>query len=241
MLCPLKKSMFFKKKSKMSSFKAIIKKILSLRYSNTIIKYMSQRVKAITLFFGIIFVDQFVKLWVKSTMWIGQEHHVFGNWFIIHFTENNGMAYGMEFGGVVGKLVLSLFRIIAVAIIGWYINRLIKKGTNTGTILGFAAIMAGAFGNIIDSAVYGKLFSASDWFQVAQFLPQTGGYAGFMFGKVVDMLYFPIIDTTLPQWIPIMGGQHFLFFQPVFNVADSAITCGVVYLLLFERKFFNQQ
>ena len=174
-------------------------------------------------------------------MWIGQEHHVFGNWFIIHFTENNGMAYGMEFGGVVGKLVLSLFRIIAVAIIGWYINRLIKKGTNTGTILGFAAIMAGAFGNIIDSAVYGKLFSASDWFQVAQFLPQTGGYAGFMFGKVVDMLYFPIIDTTLPQWIPIMGGQHFLFFQPVFNVADSAITCGVVYLLLFERKFFNQQ
>lgn len=202
---------------------------------------MSQRVKAITLFFGIIFVDQFVKLWVKSTMWIGQEHHVFGNWFIIHFTENNGMAYGMEFGGVVGKLVLSLFRIIAVAIIGWYINRLIKKGTNTGTILGFAAIMAGAFGNIIDSAVYGKLFSASDWFQVAQFLPQTGGYAGFMFGKVVDMLYFPIIDTTLPQWIPIMGGQHFLFFQPVFNVADSAITCGVVYLLLFERKFFNQQ
>lgn len=241
MLCPLKKSMFFKKKSKMSSFKAIIKKILSLRYSNTIIKYMSQRVKAITLFFGIIFVDQFVKLWVKSTMWIGQEHHVFGNWFIIHFTENNGMAYGMEFGGVVGKLVLSLFRIIAVAIIGWYINRLIKKGTNTGTILGFAAIMAGAFGNIIDSAVYGKLFSASDWFQVAQFLPQTGGYAGLMFGKVVDMLYFPIIDTTLPQWIPIMGGQHFLFFQPVFNVADSAITCGVVYLLLFERKFFNQQ
>lgn len=225
----------------MSSFKAFIKKILSLRYSNTIMKYMSQRVKAITLFFGIIFVDQFVKLWVKSTMWIGQEHHVFGNWFIIHFTENNGMAYGMEFGGVVGKLVLSLFRIIAVAIIGWYINRLIKKGTNTGTILGFAAIMAGAFGNIIDSAVYGKLFSASDWFQVAQFLPQTGGYAGFMFGKVVDMLYFPIIDTTLPQWIPFMGGQHFLFFQPVFNVADSAITCGVVYLLLFERKFFKQQ
>jgi signal peptidase II len=149
------------------------------------------------------------------------------------------MAYGMEFGGSIGKILLSVFRLFAIAILGWYIVRLINKGTNTGVILGFTAIMAGAFGNIIDSAFYGLLYGPSDWFQVATFLPKTGGYAHFLYGKVVDMLYFPIIDTTLPHWFPIMGGEKFLFFQPVFNVADSSISCGVAYMLLFERKFFK--
>lgn len=202
---------------------------------------MSQRNKAILLFTAIIFIDQVVKIWVKSTMWLGQEYHVFGNWFIIHFTENNGMAYGMEFGGSTGKILLSIFRLVAISAIGWYIYRLMKKGTNTGVILAFTAIMAGAFGNVIDSALYGLLYGPSDWFQVAAFLPKGGGYAHFLYGKVVDMLYFPIIDTTLPTWLPIMGGEHFLFFQPVFNIADSAITCSVVYILLFERKFFKQE
>ena len=201
---------------------------------------MSQRNKAILLFTGIIIFDQIVKLLVKSTMWLGQEYHVFGNWFIIHFTENNGMAYGLEFGGSMGKIALSLFRLVAISVIGWYIHTLIKKGTNTGVILGFTTIMAGAFGNIIDSAFYGLMFGPSDWFQVAAFMPKAGGYAHFLHGKVVDMLFFPLIDTDLPKWFPIMGGEHFLFFQPVFNIADTAISCGVVYMLLFERKFFNK-
>ena len=172
-------------------------------------------------------------------MWLGQEYHIFGDWFIIHFTENNGMAYGMEFGGSWGKIFLSLFRLVAISVLGWYIWHLSKKGTKTGVILGFTAILAGAFGNVIDSAFYGLIYGTSDWFQVAKFLPEGGGYAPFLYGKVVDMLYFPLIDTTLPNWFPIMGGEHFLFFQPVFNIADSAITCGVIYMIIFERKFFK--
>jgi signal peptidase II len=201
---------------------------------------MSIKQKAIGLFLLIIVVDQVVKLWIKSHMWLGQEFHVFGSWFIIHFTENNGMAYGIELGGIIGKVMLTLFRLIAVSVIGWYILSLIKKGTNTGVIMGFTAIMAGAFGNIIDSLVYGVLFSESSWMHVATFLPPGGGYAPVLFGKVVDMLYFPVIDTTLPSWIPVWGGEQFLFFQPVFNIADSAITIGVAYMLMFERNFFKK-
>ena len=200
---------------------------------------MSQTKKAILLFSAIIIVDQISKILVKSTMWLGQEYHIFGDWFIIHFTENNGMAYGMEFGGSWGKIFLSLFRLVAISVLGWYIWHLSKKGTKTGVILGFTAILAGAFGNVIDSAFYGLIYGTSDWFQVAKFLPEGGGYAPFLYGKVVDMLYFPLIDTTLPNWFPIMGGEHFLFFQPVFNIADSAITCGVIYMIIFERKFFK--
>lgn len=172
-------------------------------------------------------------------MSLGQEFHIAGNWFIIHFTENNGMAFGLQFAGGYGKLALSLFRIFAVGFLGWYIFRLAKSKTAFGVIFCFSLILAGAMGNIIDSAIYGNLFSESTYFDVARFLPAEGGYSTFLHGKVVDMFYFPILEGNYPQWLPFLGGDHFIFFRPVFNVADSAITCGVLSLLIFQRQFFN--
>jgi signal peptidase II len=172
-------------------------------------------------------------------MVLGEEIPVFGNWFIIHFTENRGMAFGMEFGGSFGKLFLSLFRIIAVGFIGYYLWTLIKKGASTGLILCLSLIFAGATGNIIDSAFYGLLFNES-YFQVATLLPPEGGYGTFLHGKVVDMLYFPIIQTTWPSWVPFWGGQEFLFFRPVFNIADSSISVGVIALIFFQKQLFTK-
>ncbi len=174
-------------------------------------------------------------------MTLGQEFHVAGNWFIIHFTENNGMAFGLQFAGDYGKLALSLFRIFAVGFLGWYIVRLAKSKTGFGVIFCFSLILAGAMGNIFDSALYGMLFSESTYFDVARFLPAEGGYSTFLHGKVVDMFYFPILEGNYPQWLPLLGGDHFIFFRPVFNVADSAITTGVLSLLIFQRKFFQSQ
>jgi len=168
-------------------------------------------------------------------MIIGDEYHVFGNWFIIHFTENNGMAFGMEFWGRTGKLFLSLFRIVAISAIGYFLIKLIKENAKTGFVIGISMIMAGAVGNLLDSAFYGLIFSDS-LTEVARFLPSGGGYASFLHGRVVDMLYFPIINTSYPTWLPFVGGKPFIFFSPVFNIADSAITTGVFYLLIFERK-----
>lgn len=172
-------------------------------------------------------------------MTLGQEFHIAGNWFIIHFTENNGMAFGLQFAGGYGKLALSLFRILAVGFLGWYIVHLVKKKTSFGVIFSFSLILAGALGNIIDSAFYGVLFSESTYFDVARFLPAEGGYSTFLHGKVVDMFYFPIIEGNYPQWLPFVGGNSFVFFRPVFNVADSAITSGVFILLIFQRQFFQ--
>lgn len=171
-------------------------------------------------------------------MQIGDEIRLFGNWGLIHFIENNGMAFGMEMGGKTGKFVLSMFRIVAIFGIGWFLVSLIKKKVNTGLILAVSAILAGAIGNIIDSAFYGMIFSES-YNQVAIMFPPGGGYSSFLHGRVVDMLYFPIINTTWPAWSPINAGESLVFFRPVFNIADSAITCGVLAIILFQKKMFR--
>ncbi len=165
-------------------------------------------------------------------MYLGQEFKI-ADWFIIHFTENNGMAFGMEFAGENGKLFLSLFRIIAVSGIGYYLYTLVKSKAKTLLITSMSLIFAGALGNIIDSTFYGVIFSGSE-FQIAQLFPADGGYASFLHGKVVDMFYFPVVEGYMPDWIPFWGGQYFIFFRPVFNVADSAITIGVILLIIFQ-------
>lgn len=163
-----------------------------------------------------------------------------GDWFILHFTENEGMAFGMKFGGSFGKIILSIFRIIAVALIGVYLIRIIKRKAPFGLVISISFIFAGALGNIIDSAFYGMIFSASGFHEPAMFLPPGGGYSSFLHGKVVDMLYFPIIQGYYPSWVPFLGDSAFIFFRPVFNLADSSITIGVLILILFQRKFFKK-
>ena len=197
---------------------------------------LSLHAKVILLVSSILVVDQLSKFWIKLNMSLGQSFNVIGDWFLIHFTENYGMAFGLQFWGEYGKLALSIFRIVAVILIGFYIASLIKKKMPAGLVLGIALIMAGAIGNIIDSAFYGLIFSESGYATPATILPADGGYASFLHGRVVDMFYFPIINTTWPSWVPWVGGERFIFFRPVFNVADSAITIGVFYLLLFQRK-----
>lgn len=184
---------------------------------------------------AVLILDQTVKFWVKTSMMVGESIRVFGNWFYIYFVENRGMAFGMEFGGDWGKLALSLFRIVAVIGIGWYLHTLSKSKASKGLIIGLALVMAGALGNIIDSAFYGLLFNDPIG-GIAQLMPSGGGYASFLHGKVVDMLYFPLIEGTYPSWIPRIGGQEFIFFRPIFNIADASISVGVIYLMLFHRK-----
>jgi len=196
--------------------------------------------KAALLIFLVLLIDQSVKFWIKTHMMMGQEYRILGDWFIIHFTENNGMAFGMEFGGNAGKLILSMFRILAVGGIGWYLVHLVKTKAHTGFVLSIALILAGALGNILDSAFYGLIFNES-YYQVAQLFPHGGGYATFLHGRVVDMLYFPIIKGHYPSWIPFVGTDQFIFFRPVFNIADSSITIGVFIILLFQKRFFKQE
>jgi len=196
--------------------------------------------KAFLLAFVIVLVDQLSKIWVKLNMLYNESIPVFGSWFYIHFIENPGMAYGLELGGSTGKLALTFFRIALVGFGIYYISKLLKKQTAKGAIYTIALILAGAVGNIIDSVFYGKFFSTSTAFEAATFLPEDGGYAPWFMGKVVDMFYFPIIETTLPAWVPLYGGEYFVFFRPVFNVADSAITTGIIVLMLFNKKWFPQ-
>lgn len=191
---------------------------------------------------AILFLDQLSKIWIKTHFTLHESIHVIGNWFQIYFVENEGMAFGMVFGGETGKLILSLFRIALSIFIMWYIVRLLKKpDTPMGVLIGLALVFVGAVGNIIDCAFYGLLFSESGLTQVARMFPPEGGYASFLHGKVVDMLYFPFIDTVLPDNFPIWGGRRFVFFQFIFNIADSAITCGALYLLIFKYKFFSKK
>ena len=195
--------------------------------------------KSLIIVIAILLIDQIVKVWVKLNFTIGEEVDLIGYWCKFHFIENEGMAFGMSFGGVAGKYVLTFLRIIASVLIGWYLLKLIKKGGNKLAVYSFTLIFAGAVGNIIDSMFYGLLFSESTFFSVSQFLPEGGGYAPMFLGKVVDMFYFPIIDTTLPQWIPFFGGNDFRFFNAIFNISDVSITIGVVILLIsliFAKK-----
>jgi signal peptidase II len=192
--------------------------------------------KLLVIIFLVLIADQVLKIWIKTTMSLGQEIVIFKDWFIIHFVENNGMAFGFEFAGEYGKLFLSLFRIVAVIAIGWYLFKYSnRKEISFGFLASVGLIFAGAIGNIIDSLFYGMIFNHS-YGQVADFLPEGGGYSSFLHGRVVDMFYFPIIATTLPDWVPFWGGGDLVFFRPVFNIADSSITAGILLVLLFYRK-----
>ncbi len=195
-----------------------------MRYlSHSFFMHMKIYIKPVLIVVAILVIDQLIKFWIKTNMYIGEEYTIFGNWFIIHFTENNGMAFGLELGGNYGKLALSLFRVFAVFGLGYIFHYVIKNKYHFGLITCVSLILAGALGNIIDSVFYGKLF----------------GYAGLLHGRVVDMFYFPIIQGFYPDWVPGLGGQDFVFFRPVFNFADAAISVGVITIIIFQSKFLN--
>lgn len=180
-----------------------------------------------------LIIDQIVKIFVKTTMTLGESIHVLGlSWFRIHFIENEGMAFGMTFGGEKGQIILTLIRIAASVLIFLFMVSLIKKQERKLTITGVALVFAGAIGNIIDNLFYGLIFNNSSFFSVAKIFPPEGGYGSFMKGKVVDMFYFPIINTRFPSWFPFWGGQPFSFFNAIFNIADCAITIGIAILLI---------
>ena len=199
---------------------------------------MSVGKKSLLLILCILVADQILKIWVKTHMTIGEEIPLFGNRGMLHFIENNGMAFGMEMGGKAGKILLSVFRIFAIIAISWFLYSLIRKKGNAGLIFAVSAILAGAIGNIIDCAFYGLIFSES-FTQPAVMFPQEGGYASFLLGRVVDMFYFPVINTKWPEWSPFRPGESLVFFRPIFNIADSAITCGVIAILLFQKRMFR--
>ena len=195
---------------------------------------LSKGVRLLLLGIVLVLIDQVIKVLVKTNMTLGESIPVLGNWFQLLFVENKGMAFGMAFGGVIGKYLLTLFRLVLFVFLTWWISSLIKKGTvPTGVLVGLTFITAGAFGNIIDCLCYGLLFSESTYDTVATW----GSYAPFMQGKVVDMFYFPL--WTWPDWVPGLGGH--IFFEPVFNFADSCVTCGAAYLILFHWKFFAKE
>ena len=181
---------------------------------------------------AILLIDQAIKIWVKTSMSLHESIHVF-DWFYITFIENMGMAFGMQLGS---KIVLSLFRVVAIAALSYYIWQQVKRNVRTGYIVCLAMILAGAAGNLIDCLFYGLIFNESSPFYVSYFVPFGSGYAPFLMGKVVDMFYFPLIETEWPTWMPFVGGEHFVFFSPVFNFADASISVSVVVLLLFYRE-----
>tara|TARA_B100000780_G_scaffold275542_1_gene242338 strand:- start:962 stop:1600 length:639 start_codon:yes stop_codon:yes gene_type:complete len=194
----------------------------------------------IAITFIVLLLDQASKFWVKTNMYLNQEIPVFGDWAIIHFTENPGMAFGMEFGGEFGKLFLSLFRIVAVSALGYYVYHLVKNKAPRGIIIAITLIFAGAIGNIIDSVFYGIIFSDS-YYQIAEFMPANGGYGSWLHGRVVDMIYLPVIKGVVPDWSPVMAGDYFIFFRPIFNLADTAISVGVGLILILYRQFWGEE
>lgn len=189
----------------------------------------------------VLLADQILKVWVKTSFMLGESVSVAGDWFYLSFVENNGMAFGIEFGGEFGKLFLSLFRIGVVGAMTWFLFKsTIKSTLHPGLVTSFSFIVAGAIGNIIDSAFYGLIFNDS-FGQVASLFPAEGGYETFLHGHVVDMFYFPIIESTFPDWFPFWGGEHFVFFSPVFNLADASITLGAGIFLIYQKHFFNEK
>lgn len=188
----------------------------------------------------ILAIDQALKFWIKTHMYMQQEFIIFPNWFRIHFIENEGMAYGLKFGGDFGKILLTMFRLIAVVVGFVYMKKLVREKYSTGLLVCGSLILAGAAGNLIDSMFYGLIFNDSVGYEVAKFLPAGGGYGSFLHGRVVDMLYFPIYEGYLPKWVPFKGGDYFIFFRPVFNIADAAISTGVIAILVFQKRFFGR-
>ena len=186
---------------------------------------------------GIIIADQILKIWVKTHMHMGEDIPLIGDWCLLHFVENEGFAFGMTLGGTVGKVILSLVRMVASAALIWFLIKKIRKGIRMSLLLCVTLITAGAMGNLIDCCFYGLIFNESSY-SVAQLFPPEGGYAPFLQGKVVDMFYFPLFETELPGWLPFWGGDHFEFFSAIFNIADAAITVGTIWLII-DQMFFS--
>jgi signal peptidase II len=205
--------------------------------------------RALLLIFAVLSADQILKIWIKLSWPLGHSYNVIGSKFQLHFIENPGMAFGLEFGGEWGKIALSLFRLVAISGIAWYLLKMIREQQHKGFIYAVSLILAGAIGNMIDSAFYGLIFDkGSVWnghyyegyLGLADFCNPGNGYQGFLRGNVVDMLYFPLFEGTFPQWLPIWGGEHFQFFRPVFNIADAAISIGVALIIIRQKTYFSR-
>lgn len=199
--------------------------------------WRAQTCVVLAIFFGVLVVDQCIKFWVKTHMYMHESIRV-TDWFYLLFTENNGMAFGMQ---LFDKIFLTVGRLVLVALVAWYVGRCIRQGVKWGYLICLALILAGAFGNIIDCVFYGLLFDAPMPPSVAQLVPFGTGYSTWFYGRVVDMFYFPLVEWDWPMWLPWVGGNHFIFFSPIFNFADASISCGVIALILFYRSLLMKE